>query len=152
MKYIHNITIRAFSKNDTQKSIEKGFDYIIPFDLLKEKIKIKTEYFGADSDNPDAEPITVYSVFFDRQAFIGDFMRYFRNLLSPGQKKNIIEKAEKFMDEECAIYVRIDKDALRSEKLELVEHGNCFHITMNIAAFPKKKEKAMEVVKMLFSE
>jgi len=152
MKYIHNITIRAFSKDDTQKSIENGFDYLIPFDLLKEKIKIKTEYFGADSDNPGAEPITVYSIFFDRQAFIGGFMRYFRSLLSPSQKKNIIERAEKFMDEDCAIYIRIDKDELRKEKLELVDHGNCFHITMNIAAFPKKKEKALEVVRMLFSE
>lgn len=152
MKYIHNITIRAFSKNDTPESIERGFDYIIPFDLMKEKIKIKTEYFGADSDNPGAEPITVYSVTFDRQTFIGEFMRYFRSLLSPKQKRDIIEKAEKYMDEECAVYIRIDKDELRKEKLELVDHGNCFHITMNIAAFPKKKEKALDVVRMLFSE
>lgn len=152
MKYIHNITIRAFSKNDTPESIEKGFDYIVPFDMLKEKIKIKTEYFGADSNNPDAEPLTIYSIFLDRQVFIGGFMKYFRSLLSPNQKKSIIEKAEKFMDEECAVYIRLDKDELRKEKIELVDHGNCFHITLNIAAFPKKKEKALDIVRMLFSE
>lgn len=117
MKYIHNITIRAFSKNDTPESIEKGFDFIVPFDMMKEKIKINTEYFGADSDNPDAEPLTVYSISFDRQSFIGEFMRYFRGLLSPGQKKIIIEKAEKYMDEDCAVYIRLDKDALIRERI-----------------------------------
>ena len=151
MKYIHTVTIRVFSKNETPESIEKGFDYLLPFDLMKEKIKINSQYFHADSENPDAEPMTVYSVFMDRQAFIGEFIKYFRSLLTPEQKKNIIARAEKFMDEDCAIYIRMDKNELIRERIEFVEHGDCFHITMNIAAFPKKKEKALEIVKMLFA-
>ncbi len=40
--------------------------------------------------------------------------------------------------------------ALQENKLWLTESGDCFHIKINIASFPRKREKALEIIRNLF--
>lgn len=150
MKYLHNLEIKVFSKNEPENLIEKGFDFITPFDFQKENLKIDIKEYKSDSENQNVEPIKINSLFIDKQRFLSEFIKHIRKLFNSEQKKRIINNAEKYMDDDCRIYIRLDKDALLKNHLELVEHGNCYHINMNIAAFPKKKEKALEIIKEIF--
>jgi RNA binding exosome subunit len=43
------------------------------------------------------------------------------------------------------------KQKLLNNELWITDCGECFHIRISIAAFPKKKEVALEVIKKIFS-
>jgi len=49
--------------------------------------------------------------------------------------------------------MRIDKDAWIDErKILFTDSGNCFHIKMSLAVFPKKKEAALQLVEKIFNQ
>lgn len=150
MKLLHSITITVIDKEDSFENIEFGFDYLMPFDLVKNNIKLKSEYIGADPEINESKPITIYTLDIEKQKLMTQFIEYLRRMLSPIAKKEIVKNAQKFMEEDCVAYLRIDKDEIFNKKITLTNDGNCFHVKLKIAAYPKKKENALEILEQLF--
>jgi RNA binding exosome subunit len=151
MKLIHSIKIDLFSKSDDPKEINDAFDFILPFDPVKEKVDITAKYYGKDEETDSGDPLTVYTVNIDKQSQITRTIEYLRRMLSPIQKRDIIDTTKKFMDEDCCMFIRLDKQSLLKKQFELVEHGDCFHIRINIAAYPKSVSKAKEIAEQILS-
>ncbi|MCA9478266.1 MAG: exosome protein, partial [Nanoarchaeota archaeon] len=64
----------------------------------------------------------------------------------------IIAKQEDRVDEKGRLFIRIDKkDFIENDTVSLVDHGDCIHFSIMLAAFPKNRQKAIEVAKELFS-
>ncbi|MFW6450321.1 MAG: RNA-binding domain-containing protein, partial [Nanoarchaeota archaeon] len=61
--------------------------------------------------------------------------------------ETIENKICKRIDENCKCYIRLDKESLFNGEYKLVFDGNCFHIKISLAVFPKRKKKAEELVK-----
>ncbi|MFH1399293.1 MAG: RNA-binding domain-containing protein [Candidatus Woesearchaeota archaeon] len=140
----HFVELRVFSKpEDNKEDVLKGFMSFLPFDF---EVKQKNALGFNERE------ICVISGVLEKQRHISLFLKSLIERLSAEQKQKILEQAESRIDDNCCMYLRFDKDKLIKETmLWLTDMGNCYHIKMTLAAFPKKKEKAIEILKEIFS-
>ena len=121
MKLAHFIEMRVFSKeNDNEDLIKEKILNLFPFDFKEEKI----EMILADE-------------------------KYGNNLmknLDLDQKKLLINQLESRLDKSLHFYIRFDKEKLLEDKFFITESGNCFHLNIAIAAYPHKRETAIDIV------
>ena len=66
------------------------------------------------------------------------------------EKKTLLEQLDSRLDDNLNFFIRLDKEMLLKDKFVLTDSGNCYHIKISIAAFPKRREKAVGVLKELF--
>jgi len=67
------------------------------------------------------------------------------------QRELILRQAETRLDREFNFFIRFDKEKLVNEnKYWITDSGNCFHIKMNIACFPRKREQALKIIQNIF--
>jgi len=53
------------------------------------------------------------------------------------------------MDSYNNFYVRIDKDKFLKDKYIITDSGNCIHIKITVAAFPKTKDNAKKEIESI---
>ena len=153
MKLVHNIKISAFCKeNEDGQVIREGLLFLIGMDaagLEKQKLKIDAKIVQGFSE----KKITVFSIQIDKQRHTKAFLDHLHTLLAQGQKKIIVTEAKSRLDEEFFFFLRFEKNAIiNNQKLMLTDGGNCYHVKMSIAAFPKSREKALDIIQSIFSE
>lgn len=148
MKLAHQIKLSVFSKQeDNEKDVLNSFLSLIPFDLEEEKLKLKT----STAEGFEHKKIKVFELTLKKEKHTTKILKNLINKLTDEQKQLILKQAGSRLDENLKFFLRFDKDKLiKEDKLELTDKGNCFHIKISIAAFPSKKEKALEIVKSLF--
>jgi|TARA_B100001971_G_scaffold210755_1_gene236908 hypothetical protein len=149
-KTAHQIKIKVFSyekNSDDNKLILDKFLGFFPFDLKEQKIALKkTNAFGVNE-----KKITIFEVALTKDKHISKFLDNLVENIDEEQRKLISEQLESRLDENLDFFLRFDKDEyLKNNKLKLTDSGNCFHIEMSIAAFPKKREIALGIVKGIF--
>ncbi len=150
MKTAHQIKIKVFSyekNSDDEKLILNKFLHLFPFGLKDEKIELKkTEAKGFHENK-----ITVFEVTLAKDRHINDFLTNLARNIDDGQKKTIISQSESRLDDNFNFYLRFDKsEYLKNNKLLLTDSGNCFHIEISVAAFPKTRENGLEAVRKVF--
>jgi len=150
MKYAHLIKIDVFSKEgEDEDVITKRLLSLIPFSIEKQKIKLeksKAEGFGDKS-------INIFEITLTKDSHINQFLKNLKEKLADEQKKIILKQAESRLDEDLNFFLRLDKEKLINEDmLWITDSGNCFHIKISIAAFPKKRDVGLEIVKNLFKQ
>ncbi|RJQ18142.1 hypothetical protein C4573_00275 [Candidatus Woesearchaeota archaeon] len=142
MKLAHQIHVRVFCyPEDNAENIEKALLFLFPFDLEKEKITLKKTKAEGFHDRQ----IIIYEVTLIKDKHC--------NLFLEQLNKNIEEKSRLLprIDENFDLFMRFDKDALLEGKYKLTESGNCFHIKISLAVFPRNKEQAIALVKRMFT-
>lgn len=151
MKKVHHIFARVFSyanRNDSNEMILEKFRQLFPFNLEEEKIIIKTSEAQGFSDSK----ITVYEIILGKERHINKFLNYLKENFSEEDKKSILFRAGSRLDKDLDFFLRIDREEfIKSGRLMLTDSGNCFHIKMSIAAFPKNMETALKIVNEIFS-
>ena len=149
MKQLNTATIKVFSYgNKNEEDIKKGLASFIPLDLEKEKINIEKTTAKGDEGEED---INILQIMLIKEKHTNAFLKTIKEKLEQKDKDTIKKQAESRLDEELNFFIRLDKNKIMNEqKYELTESGDCYHIRMNIAAFPKKKEKALEIIKEIF--
>ena len=65
-------------------------------------------------------------------------------------KKRLRSELENKMDERGNLFLRFDKQRAYLGDLKIIEHGDAIHVKINVAAYPAKKENAIEVAKDIF--
>lgn len=148
MKYAHLIKIDVFSKEgEDENAIIKRLLSLIPFDIEEQKIKLeksKAEGFGDKS-------INIFEITLAKDSHINQFLKNLKEKLADEQKELILKQAESRLDQDFDFFLRFDKEKLINEdKLWLTDSGNCFHIKISIAAFPRKRENGLEMIKEIF--
>ena len=149
MKYAHSIKLNVFShENENSDIILNSFLKFFPFRLEENKIILnKTNAKGLNEST-----IGIFEAVLTKANLISKFLEFILNNLSQEQKQNILKHAESRLDEDLDFFIRFDKDEwISNNKLELTDSGKCFHLKISIAAFPKKREVALNTVKELFS-
>ena len=150
MKFAHQIKIKVFSyekNNEDDKLILNKYLQLFPFDLGDEKLELKkSEAFGFNE-----KKITIFEVKLTKEKHINQFIKNLIKNINDEQKKLILEQLESRLDDNLDFFLRFDKDEyLRNNKLQLTDSGNCFHIEISVAAFPKKREIAVDIIKSIF--
>ncbi len=150
MKYAHLIKLTAFSyEHENTENVTNAFLDFFPFDLDKHKIHLKITNATGFADNT----IKILEATLSKDALINEFLQNLLGKLDDGQKKEILDQAESRLDSNLDFFLRFDKELwIDGRKLELTDSGKCFHLKISIAAFPKKREVALNIVKELFSK
>ena len=147
MKLANNINVRVFCKDEEDKPliIEK-LKLLLPFDLENEKIAIEERHAEGFAD----QKITVIKVTLEKNRHVNAFIE---NLVAKlgDEKKTLLEQLDSRLDNNLNFFIRLSKEMLLKDKFVVTDSGNCYHIKINIASFPKKREKVIEVLKDLFN-
>jgi RNA binding exosome subunit len=140
----HSIHLSVFSyPEDDYEKIYAGFVSLLPFDLEKEKLKLDKQSAEGFNDRK----IIVLKLDLIKQKHINEFLTSIAKRLSEDQRKLIAEQKESRVDEEVYFFMRFDKEKIIDEqKLWLTDKGNCYHIKMSLAAFPRKKETGLKLI------
>lgn len=144
MKRVHNITFTIFIKpKEDKEERKKQFLSLISLDLEKEKIRLKETTNTGFND----KKIVILEVRLEKERHTNAFIDFLVENLSGAQKQQILAQSNR-LDDQCDFFLRFKKDPL--PKLVLTEKGDCVHVKMSIAAFPKKKENAYPRIKEIF--
>ena len=148
MKYAHSIKLNVFSyENENREKILNSFLKFFPFNIEENKIELNTSI--AKGFNESA--IAIFEIVLTKPNLINCFLEFILNNLSQEQKQTILKQSESRLDGDFNFFVRFDKDEwINNNKLELTDSGKCFHLRMSVAAFPRKREVALNIVKELF--
>lgn len=150
MKYAHYIKIKVFAYekyNEDEKLILDKLLQLLPFEAEKEKVILdRTEARGFNE-----RKIIIFEAILQKERHTGKFLESLKNKLNDHQRNILIEQIESRLDSDLSFFLRLDKEEyVKNDNLILTDSGNCFHIEINIAAFPRRMEAAAEIVKRVF--
>jgi len=147
MKAVHKAVITVFAKKEENESkIKQALISLVPLNLEKEKIKVKQQTATGFRD----KQIRIFKIELEKTRHANEFVKSLVSKLKPEQKEMLLRQAESRLDEEFNFFIRLDKEKLlENNELYVTDRGNCYHISLSIAAFPSKREKALETIEKL---
>jgi RNA-binding protein len=147
MKYANRIVLTVFAKpEEGEAKIKETLIRLVPFSLEEEKITLRR----SSAQGFNEKKIILYEIALEKESHTNAFIRQLKEKLNDEQRDMLVRQ-ENRLDEECCYYLRLDKQKLIDGQYWLTDSGDCFHMKFCIAAFPKKRECAKEVVKKIFS-
>ncbi|MBI2101623.1 hypothetical protein HYT53_03335 [Candidatus Woesearchaeota archaeon] len=150
MKYAHLVKLTAFShEGEDSESIRDAFLRFFPFSLEENKVILnKTAAEGFHG-----RKIAVFGAKLAKNSLISRFLENLLSNLDEIQKQKTLMQLDSRLDENLDFFLRFDKDSwIEENKLVLTDSGKCFHLKISIAAFPKKREAALNVIMDLFGK
>jgi RNA binding exosome subunit len=145
----HQVELTVFSTpEDDEAAVYKNLLLLLPFDTEAEKLKVEKTNASGFSERK----IVIMRLILSKQRHINPFLEKLADLLNQEQKELLLRQAESRLDENMYFFLRLDKPRLAGEgKCWLTDDGNCYHIKLSLAPFPRKRENALEIVRGLFS-
>ena len=148
MKCANLVKLSVFvHERENLLEIEKSFLSFLPFDFEKEKIKISK----INAKGFEEKKIIILETTLIKESHINKFLKNLNEKLSNETRQLILRQALTRLNPEYSFYLRFDKDKLMENNLELVDHGNCFHIKISLALFNKTNQAALELLKKIFA-
>lgn len=150
MKYAHIIKITAFSyEYENSEAITDALLRLLPFKIEDNKTALKR----STATGFNQKKMEVLEIALTKTNLINQFLRNFVGNLDRGQRQLILNQSESRLDKNIDFFLRFDKEQwLNDKKLAFTDSGKCFHIKISIAAFPKKREVALSIIRDLFSQ
>lgn len=154
MKYVHNVTVTVFVKQEQlienpqiNDIIKSKIKEMLPIDWEKNK----PDYKQTKAEGLSANTITIHELKIHKEKETNIFIKEVLSHLIKEQKELLLKEKELRLDENDDFYIRLDKEKLLQKEYSITTSGDCFHIKMNIASFPKKRENALKVIDEMLS-
>ncbi|MBI5389345.1 hypothetical protein HZB01_03115 [Candidatus Woesearchaeota archaeon] len=149
MKFAHAITLTVFARLDEEDvdKVKEKLTLLAPIDLAAEKVQIQEQ--TAISFNE--RKIKIYTLRLEKHRHIEAFLDFLSKNLTLEQKEMLLHQKESRLDEHLSFFMRFDKEQwMREGKLWITDDGNCFHLRIHLAAFPKKREVGLGMIESFF--
>lgn len=151
MKYFNKIIISIFVKIDEGENLElikqKLLD-LFPFNLVEEKLTLKEE----TNKGFNERRIKILTVELLKESHTNKLFESLLRKITRDDKSTILRQKELRLDQELYFYLRFDKQKwIQKSELELTDSGDCFHIKLALAAFPRKREVALDLINNILS-
>lgn len=149
MKYCHTITINVFVKPE---NIREGPDIMSKTkECIKSMVHVDWDRDSGILKTTTAEGfenrrIIIYELHLIKDSHTTQFINSLMQHLTTDQKQFLMTDKHKRLDENLEFFIRLDRQKLLHGIYELTDSGDCFHIKMTIAAFPKKRENALKII------
>ncbi len=141
MKQVHNVIVSVFDEEDIRKALIE----LVGLDLDSEKIQLN------ESPVEGSERlIKIFSIKLEKDKHTSSFVKRLNSLLSVEQRKLLLEQIDSRLDDELHFFIRLDKNKWLNNEIEITDSGECFHIKMLVASYPKSKENAKRIIKEIF--
>jgi RNA binding exosome subunit len=151
MKLVNNINFRVFCNPEEDKDkIKNIFLELIGYNTLQLSEE-KINYSEKNAVGFSKKIIKIIEVRFEKERHCNKFLKRINEKLSEEDKALLIEQVNR-IDDNMNFFIRLDKDSLLEGNYVLTDLGNCFHISMNIEAHPRRKDVAHRVVKQIFGK
>lgn len=149
MKFANSVSLRVFCKGSEDRDLVLGiFKGVLGFDddfLLREKISI-----GCVEASGFEDKILIFEVVLLKDRHINSFLGHLNGKLSSFDRSLLVSQVNRF-DDEFNFFLRLSKSALFGGSFELTDSGDCVHVKINVACFPKNLDSARVVVGKIFS-
>jgi RNA binding exosome subunit len=137
---IHNISYRVFVYGTENEE--------------KVKAAVKTLFPNSHPQTDTTEgyfknPVLILHDKISKNREIKNFIHILKEI-DAASKKRLLSVLENKMDERGNLFLRFDKQRAYLGDLKIIEHGDAIHVKINIAAYPAKKENAMEIARDIF--
>lgn len=145
----HHIRLTAFihATEDEDKVLD-AIATFIPEGIDEEDVIFDvnetTGFFG--------NPLKVVNVEIKRSRAVRKFIEYFKELLSEGDKRYILENLEEKVDEEGTLYIRFNKQRAYLGEVEIDEGADVIQVRIKLKAFPMRKESVVKAVREWLEE
>lgn len=147
MRLANNAEIRVFAKEgEDVQEITGKLKVLLGFDPEKEKVELRDRA----AEGFEERKIHIISAYFDKERQLSAFLSGLSEKLG-NEKETLLEQVDSRTDDNLDFFIRLDKEMLLKGKYVLTDSGNCYHIKISLAAFPKKKEKAEGIVKKILN-
>ncbi|MBI4919483.1 hypothetical protein HY837_06120 [archaeon] len=145
MKIAHFIELSVFAKpEENVDALKQGLTDLIPFNLEEERIELQEQ----DASSFEGRTIKIFTINLTKEKHTNKFLNFLIENLSEHMKQTIKTQLDSRIDEELHFYLRFDKTKWVTEKkLFLTDGGDCYHIKITAAAFPKSRENAIKIIK-----
>lgn len=145
---IHHITVSAFAKSkDEVARLRDLLMKILPVDAQIDEVAFEPETEG------EVFTRELYEVRckLEKQPEVNEFTGKIMKGLDEYDLKGLLEKVADHVDEDCNLYLRLSKTEAESGNIVL-ENKDSIHVKFKLAAYPAKKETAVEVAKTLIED
>ncbi len=148
MKLVNNISVRVFCKSgEDEELVLGGLRKIVGFsvdELESQKLQIKKSVASGFEDK-----IKIFEFYVDKSRHVNKILKNLVDNLSVDDKKTLLEQ-ENRLDDNIDFFIRLSKPSILEDSFKLTDEGNCFHIKLNLAVFPKNKVLAREILSKIF--
>ena len=135
IKMIHNIKFRAFVyENESVDEISQAILNILP----------EAEINAEEAEGLTEDKIIILSGVVSKKRYTKAF---FNLLLESVDLEKLNDDLERKIDEKGNWFLRLDKEDAIDEKLTVKDSGDSIHLKIKIAAYPAKKEIAVDKVR-----
>ena len=132
---IHNIKFRAFVyENESIDEITQSILNILP----------EAEIEAEEAEGLLEDKIIILSGVVSKKRYTKTF---FKTLLDSVDLEKLNDDLELKIDEKGNWFLRFDKDDALDEKWTILDNGDAIHLKVKIAAFPAKKQIAVDKVR-----
>ena len=129
-----NIRLRAIAQaTEMEERVEAVMLYVSGL----EEVPVSTieGHFG--------NSITIFEVELTKSR---DMKKFLQILKDAGMLVELMKKIEPRLDENCVFHFRLDKQKAYAEKLELASSKDIIDVSMKVAAYPAKRENALDAL------
>jgi RNA binding exosome subunit len=151
MKLVNNIHFRVFADpTEDREKIQNTFLSLVGY-TIAEMNDEKINYKETSAKGFSQRIIKIFEVTLEKERHCNKFIKRINEKLSDEDKQLLIDQVNR-IDDNINFFMRLDKAALLEGRYELTDSGNCFHISMNIEAHPRRKDVAHKVIKKIFGK
>ena len=140
---IHNIRFRLFIyNNENPEELLTGLNNILP----------DAQYEVEIAEGIDEKPIQILTGKVSKKRQTKEFLK---NLTENVKKEELVklkQDLERKTDERGNLFLRINKYDAIDEKWTIIDKGDSLHLKIKIAAYPAKKEIAIDKIKSYLEE
>ncbi|MGC9517772.1 MAG: RNA-binding protein [Methanomicrobiales archaeon] len=134
---IHNISYRVFVYGtENEEKVREAINTLFP-NSLPEKDIIEGYY---------KNKVLIFYDKIDKKRDIKDFIKKIENL-PINIKNNLMNELDDKIDYRGNFFLRFDKQEAYKGNLVVVNHGDAIHVKVKIAAYPAKKNIAINIAK-----
>ena len=146
MKLAHQITISMFLKPEEDRQVgERSFHEFLSFLSPDEQERFIIKKVSKGFHERD---ILVLSAELTKEKHTSRLLALLKERLSGAQKQQLREQADR-LDEQFHFFLRFRKQDL--PRLVLTDGGDCLHLKISLAVFPKRRDRALALVEEIFS-
>ncbi|MBI4144030.1 hypothetical protein HY486_02185 [Candidatus Woesearchaeota archaeon] len=145
MRIAHNVVVTVFSKKEeNEEEITRALLNLFPFSAQNYLEKQKTT-------GVNEEQIMILTVKINKESHTNNFLKLLFQSLGKEDKEILFEQKESRLDDELAFFIRLSKLKMLQSKYELTETGNCYHIKIQLATYPKSRQTALKIIDKLLA-
>jgi RNA binding exosome subunit len=147
VKLLNSVNISVFVKEDENYvAIRETFLKLIPFDIEKEKLSIvETNTLGFETK------IKIIELQLLKEKHTNQFIKNIMSKFSEEQKALLLRQFYSRCDSEFNFFIRLDKEKLQDNEYSITDLGNCFHLRMNLACFPRNIDAAKTLIEKILA-